>query len=161
MPLFTFTHCVIPVFFYLIFVAAIQGMKQTMKSTGTKPGIFVFFLLFSGFVYLHMGLWYGVPIVFLASFTGWLTILAAAVHIALAKKGTRTFVFLEYGSTSLALLLFLVMFSTTKIFPLGLLVVVFQVLLLTIVDWKGRELWLKLMHGDYSNSKVTVDPGES
>ena len=146
-PLFTFTHCVIPVFFYFIFVAAIHGMKQKIKSASVQPQMLAFFLAFSGFVYLHMGIWYGVPSIALAFFTGWLTIPVAIVHIALAKKGTRTFVFLEYGSTSFALLLFLIMFSAAKIFPLGLWVVFFQILLLTIVDWKGRDLWSELMQG--------------
>ena len=160
-PFFTLTHCVVPVFFYFLFVAAIQGMRQGVKSTGMAPQMLAFFLVFSGFVYLHMGIWFGVPAIVLAFFTGWLTIPVAIVHIALAKQGTRTFVFLEYGSTSFALLLFFVMFSMSEIFPLGLLVAFFQILLLTIVDWKGRDLWAKLSLGDFSKVKVAVDSEES
>lgn len=160
-PLFTLTHCVVPVFFYFIFVAAIQGMRQGMKSTAVRPQTFAFFLVFSGFVYLHMAIWYGVPAIVLVYFTGWLSIPIAIVHIALAKKGTRTFVFLEYGSTSFALLLFFFMFSASEIFPLGLVVAFFQIMLLTVVDWKGRDLWAKLSLGDVSNTKAAVDSEEA
>ena len=143
-PFFTLTHCVVPVFFYFIFVSAIQGMKKKMHAGGTNPVMLVPFLLFSGFVYLHIGLWYGIPAITLAFMTEWLTIPVAVIHIALAKKGTRIWVFLEYGSTSFALLLFLVVFSAEELFPVGLLVALFQILLLTVVDWKGRGLWMKL-----------------
>ena len=98
-----------------------------------------------------MGLWYGFPSLALAWMTGWLTIPAAVIHIALARKGTRTWVFLEYGSTSFALLLFLVMFSGEKLLPNGILVVIFQIFLLTIVDWKGRGLWVKEPENDKPN----------
>ena len=118
-------------------------MKK-MHAGGTNPVMLVPFLLFSGFVYLHIGLWYGIPAITLAFMTEWLTIPVAVIHIALAKKGTRIWVFLEYGSTSFALLLFLVVFSAEELFPVGLLVALFQILLLTLVDWKGRGLWMKL-----------------
>ena len=75
--------------------------------------------------------------------TGWLTIPAAVIHIALARKGTRTWVFLQYGSTSMALLLFVMMFSGENLLPNGILVVIFQIFLLTIVDWNGRGLWVQ------------------
>lgn len=143
-PLFTLTHCVVPVFFYFIFVSAIHGMKKNMRAGAANPAMLVPFLLFSGFIYLHIGLWYGIPAIALAFMTEWLTIPVAVIHIALAKKGTRTWVFLEYGSTSFALLLFLLVFSAEELFPVGLLVALFQILLLTLVDWKGRGLWMKL-----------------
>ena len=143
-PLFTLTHCVVPVFFYFIFVSAIHGMKKKLRAGAANPAMLVPFLLFSGFIYLHIGLWYGIPAIALAFMTEWLTIPVAVIHIALAKKGTRTWVFLEYGSTSFALLLFLLVFSAEELFPVGLLVALFQILLLTLVDWKGRGLWMKL-----------------
>ena len=90
-----------------------------------------------------MGLWYGAPSLALAWMTGWLTIPAAVIHIALARKGTRTWVFLEYGSTSFALLLFVMWFSGENLLPNGILVVIFQICLLTIIDWKGRGLWVQ------------------
>jgi len=142
-PLFTATHCVFPVFFYFIFAAVIMAIKGEMKKE-SNIGAKLFFLVFSGFVFLHMGFWFGIPTIALAFFTGWLTIPLALVHIALSKKGTRTFVFLEYGSTSFALLLFFMLFSVEDIFPLGIIVAMLQILLLTLVDWKGRPLWLKL-----------------
>ena len=143
-PLFTLTHCVVPVFFYFIFVSAIVGMKKQMKTAGWASAGFLPFLMFSGFIYLHMGFWYGVPTLLLAYSTEWLTIPVAILHILLAKRGTRTWLFLEYGSTSFSLLLFLFIFSGKEFFPYGVLVMLFQISLLTIVDWKGRDLWLKL-----------------
>ncbi len=143
-PLFTLTHCVVPVFFYFVFVSAIAGMKKMRQLGGGSPVMLVPLLLFSGFIYLHIGLWYGIPTIALAWMTEWLTIPVAIIHVAIAQKGTRTWVFLEYGSTSFALLLFLVVFSAEELFPIGLLVALFQILLLTLVDWKGRGLWLQL-----------------
>ena len=143
-PLFTLTHCVVPVFFYFPFVSAIVAMKKQMKTVGWASAGLLPFLMFSGFVYLHMGFWYGGPALVLAFSTEWLTIPVAALHILLAKRGTRTWLFLEYGSTSFSLLLFLFIFSGEEFFPYGVLVMLFQILLLTIVDWKGRDLWLKL-----------------
>ena len=143
-PLFTLTHCVVPVFFYFVFVSAIAGMKKMRRLGGSSPVMLVPFLLFSGFIYLHIGLWYGIPTIALAWMTEWLTIPVAIIHVAIAQKGTRTWVFLEYGSTSFALLLFFVVFSAEELFPIGLLVALFQILLLTLVDWKGRGLWMQL-----------------
>ena len=152
-PLFTLTHCVVPVFIYFKFVAAIHGMKERLNSAGSIPAMFasfLVFLVFSGFIYLHLGLWYGLPTIVLGFMTDWLTIPVAIIHVALAKKGTRTWVFLEYGSTSFALLFFVILFSVDEIFPIGILVALFQILLLTIVDWKGRGLWMKLAEGQQS-----------
>ncbi|MCH2180435.1 MAG: hypothetical protein MK108_00380 [Mariniblastus sp.] len=143
-PLFTLTHCVVPVFFYFVFVSAIYSMKKRTSAIGWSSATLVPFLMFTGFVYLHLGFWYGIPTLILAFSTEWLTIPVAIIHILLAKKGTRTWVFLEYGSTSFSLLLFLFMFSGEAFFPYGVLVMLFQILLLTIVDWKGRDLWLNL-----------------
>ena len=143
-PLFTLTHCVVPVFFYFIFVSAIYSMKQKTSAVGWNLASLLPFLMFSGFVYLHLGFWYGVPTLILAFSTEWLTIPVAIIHILLAQKGTRTWVFLEYGSTSFSLLLFLLIFSGDGFFPYGILVMLFQILLLTVVDWIGRDLWLNL-----------------
>ena len=57
--------------------------------------------------------------------------------------GRRRWVFLEHGSTSMALLLFVVCFSGENIFPVGMIVVLLQSLLLTLVEWKGKGLWVK------------------
>ena len=142
-PFFTATHCVFPVFFYFFFAAVIAALRTGIKEeTDIKAKLF--FLVFSGFVFIHMGFWFGIPTIALAFFTGWLTIPLAIVHVAFSKKGTRTFVFLEYGSTSFALLLFFILFSAEDIFPLGVLVGMLQILLLTLVDWKARPLWLQL-----------------
>ena len=142
-PVFTATHCVFPVFFYFIFAAVIAALKgQIQKGADVKAKLF--FWVFSGFVFLHMGFWFGIPSIALAFYTGWLTIPLAVIHIACSKKGTRTWVFLEYGSTSFALLLFFMLFSVADIFPMGILVAILQILLLTILDWKARPLWLKL-----------------
>ena len=43
----------------------------------------------------------------------------------------------------MALLLFVVCFSGENIFPVGMIVVLLQSLLLTLVEWKGKGLWVK------------------
>ena len=147
--LFTVTHAIVPVFFYRPFFGVMKAIRNSPGSKGTA-----FLLGFSAFIHLHMGVWYGVPMVALAAMTGWLNLPWAATHVALARRGTRHWVFLEYGSTSLALLLFLVFFSGERLFPLGMLVVLFQSVLLTVMDWKGRELWIprEQAAGDRSES---------
>ena len=49
---------------------------------------------------------------------------------------------LEHGSTSMALLLFLICFSAERLFPLGLAVVILQALLLAVLESKARTQWL-------------------
>jgi len=88
-----------------------------------------------------MGIWFGWPIIVLASHTGWLSLAAAAAHLALARRGERTWVFVEYGSTSLALVTFLVVFGN-RLFPWGLLVVLLQAPMLTLSAVWGRNLYV-------------------
>ena len=75
--------------------------------------------------------------------TGWYSLAWVFVHVLLAGRGQRRWAFLEHGSTSLALLLFLICFSGAGLFPIGVIVVLFQSLLLTVVEWKGKGLWVK------------------
>lgn len=86
--------------------------------------------------------WFGWPILVLACNTGWLTLGVAAVHIALARRAERTWVFVEYGATSLALLLLLVGFGGVQ-FPWGLAIVFLQSLVLT-----GLAVWGRKAHFD-------------
>ena len=43
----------------------------------------------------------------------------------------------------MAMGLFLICFSMADLFPVGIVVVLFQSLLLTLVEWKGKGLWVK------------------
>ena len=130
--LFTLSHGVIPVFFYRLFLPNPAERKRL-------GGFSVFINLF---VTLHMGFWYGVPIIGLAVMTGGFTVVWDILHVLLAGKGNRRWVFLQHGSTTMALLLFVVCFSAGKLFPIGIIVVILQSLLLTLVEWKGRGLWI-------------------
>ncbi|MDB4679193.1 hypothetical protein OAE79_02530 [Rhodopirellula sp.] len=135
--LFTLTHGVIPVFFYSIFTGITTGTDKDSSNELNPVAMCI-----SGFVYLHMGLWYGAPIIGLATVTGWLNVAWVVLHILLAGKGNRRWAFLEHGSTSMALGLFIVCFSGANLVPLGLTVVVLQAFLLTLVEWKGKGLWV-------------------
>ncbi len=135
--LFTLTHGVVPVFFYRLFVGGIEAVKST--SGKSNPGM----LIATGFTILHMTIWYGGPILGLASMTNWYSIGWVALHVIFAGKHRRQWAYLEHGSTSMALFLFLVMFSKDNLYPIGIVVVIFQSLLLTIVEWKGKRLWIK------------------
>ena len=142
--MFTFTHGVVPVFFYRFFTGVLDSVsqaKETATDSRLRPDFFLLFL--SGFVYLHMGVWYGGPMIVLAALTGWLSLAWGFLHLLLAGHGRRRWVFLEHGSTSMALLLFVICFSGSNLFPVGMLVVLFQALLLTLVEWKGKALWIK------------------
>lgn len=137
--LFTLTHAVLPVFFYRHFLNALNRVE----GSEIKPEARLIAGAARGFVGLHMAVWFGIPIVALAALTGWLSLAWAAGHLALARRGTRAWVFVEYGSTSMALLLFVVYFSGERLFPWGMGVVVLQSLLLTVLDWKAREQWIR------------------
>lgn len=133
--LFTTTHGVFPVFFYAIFSRGIDVASGPHAKW--NPGLW----FVQGFTYLHMGGWFGIPILGLAAMTGWYSLVWLVIHIAFAGRGRRRWAFLEHGSTSMALLLFLVCFASESLFPMGILVVICQSLLLTLVEWKAKGLW--------------------
>ena len=137
--LFTLTHAVVPVFVYSIFFKFIDAAKSRENNLGEQAEQWGF----SGFIHLHMGFWYGVPILGLAMLTGWLNLAWVLLDVLRAGHGRRRWTFLQHGSTSMAMGLFLVCFSGKNLFPLGIVVVVLQSLLLTVLDWKGRDLWVK------------------
>ena len=136
--LFTLTHGVLPVFFYQIFASVVDAAKEH-SSQRFNPAA----LVLSGFFYLHFGFWYGLPILGLAGLTGYLSLAWVAVDVLRAGQGRRRWAFLQHGSTSVALVLFLVCFSVENFFPVGILVVLLQSLLLTVIEWKGKRLWVK------------------
>ena len=136
--LLTFTHGVAPVFFYSVFagpgMTAGEDSAQKYNCESLTRNCFVF---------LHAGFWYGLPIFLLADLTNWLSPVWIVVDVLFSGHGRRSWVFYQHGSTSLALVLFLVCLSGTNLFPVGLLVVLFQAVLLTFMDWKGKHLWVK------------------
>jgi hypothetical protein len=139
MLLLTVTHAVAAVFlfrFLLSFLAHFatalppgpQGRLTRMAVGG-----------FRALVWLFIGLWLGLPIVVLAYLTGWLSLVWAVLHVALARHGWRLRAFFEYGSTSTALLLFVVCFSAVRLFPLGIVVGLLQATLLAILELSVRK----------------------
>lgn len=87
-----------------------------------------------------LGVVYGLPVYVLASETGWLSLLGAAVHLVLAPRGTRMWTAIEYGSSSFCLMLFLGIYEI-GLFPLGLLALAFQVVVLLLMHLTVRHLW--------------------
>jgi hypothetical protein len=137
--LFTLTHAVVPVFFYSIFASVIDAAKKHSSAQANPGGL----LIASGFFYLHFGCWYGLPILGLASLTGWLSLSWVLLDVLRAGSGQRRWAFLQHGSTSIALVLFVICFSGKNLFPVGILIVPLQALLLTVIEWKGKDLWIK------------------
>ena len=137
--LFTLSHAVVPVFFYSIFASVIDAAKKHSSAQANPGGL----LIASGFFYLHFGCWYGLPILGLASLTGWLSLSWVLVDVLRAGSGQRRWAFLQHGSTSIALVLFVIFFSGKNLFPVGILIVPLQALLLTVIEWKGKDLWVK------------------
>ena len=132
--LFTFTHAIIPMFFYWMFLSPLKGKQGKSIPQGGR-------FLVMGFIYLHMGIWYLSPMIGLALYTKSLAPAWMILHILLARRGNRTWVFLQYGSTAFALLLFVFFVSMTNFYPQGLLVVVSQTGLLTLANWNAKKLW--------------------
>lgn len=87
-----------------------------------------------------LGAVYGLPVYVLASETGWLSLLGAAVHLVMAPRGTRMWTAIEYGSSSFCLMLFLMVYEG-GLFPLGLLALAFQVVVLLLMHLTVRHLW--------------------
>lgn len=141
-PLLTFTHGVAPIFAYKFFIDGLNLFAEKIDADRSKRRLTSPMLwLMSGFGYLHMAVWYGGPIIVLALLCGWISVAWGISHVLLAGHGHRWWVFLQHGSTSMALVLFVLCFSGDQLFPVGILVVLFQSLLLTIVEWKGKNLW--------------------
>lgn len=135
--LFTLTHGVVPIFFYRLFLGGLEGSSQ--KGSRKPDGI----MIVTGFITLHMTIWYGAPIIGLAAMTNWYSLAWVALHILFAGKHRRQWTFLEHGSTSVALILFMTTFSGSDLFPTGIIVVLLQSLLLTIAEWRGKSLWTR------------------
>jgi len=131
--LFTLTHGVVPVFFYRFFFQGLESGKGGEAKTNSSLN------LATAFVNLHMTVWYGFPILGLAAMTHWYSLIWVALHLILAKKHHRRWMYLEHGSTCMALLLFIITFAGGDLFPIGIAVVFLQSLLLTIVEWKGKD----------------------
>ncbi len=140
---FTFTHGVAPMFVYRLFVDGLNLFGTSDSGTQSNQlRAEPLARLLSGFSCLHMIVWYGSPILVLAALASWLPLVWALPHILLAGRGRRWWLLLQHGSTSIALVLFVLFFSGRHLFPLGVLVVLFQSLLLTVVEWKGKQLWI-------------------
>lgn len=135
--IFTLSHGVIPVFFYAIFRGAVVAVRSATGSRWNPISLFI-----SGFIGLHMVLWYGFPLAGLGFVNGWYTPAWAAFGVITAKRGERQWAWLEHGSTAMSLMLFQFVMSDVSLFPWGLLVVVMQSLLLTFAEWKGKPLWV-------------------
>ena len=140
--LFTHTHGVVPVFFYRFFFQGLDSGKAGQVKTNSPLN------LVTVFVNLHMTLWYGFPILGLAAMTNWYSLIWVSSHLILAKKHHRRWTYLEHGLTCVALLLFMITFSGGDPFPIGIIVVFLQSLLLTIVEWKGRNHWIEQVEPD-------------
>lgn len=122
----TLSHVVIPVLLF--------GVARRLIGDRDKPS-----LLWLSFC---MTIWFGTPTLLLAAVCGWLSLPAAAAHIAFGRRGTRLWLAVEYGSTSFALLLFVLAFSHLPLVPWGLPVVVFQASVLTLVRPLASGLWI-------------------
>jgi len=92
-------------------------------------------------VFIFTLFWFGLPILALAQRTSPLTLIAAAIHLIFAKSQERHWVFVEYGSTSFALCLFVLNFGGANTW-VALPIVVFQALMLTLLAVWGRNLVL-------------------
>ena len=140
-PMLTVSHAVLPVFFFRAFLDGLAHFRSIMRPDAAGRMFRVYVRVFRVVVCLGMGVWLAVPAIALAYLTGWLSLAWAAFHVVLARRGTRAWTFITYGSSSMALLLWVVCFSAEGLFPLGIVVVVLQALLLTILDRFARHKW--------------------
>ena len=135
--IFTLSHGVVPVFFYAIFNGVVRALRNASNGAMNFAGLFV-----SGFLLLHMGIWYGSPIIILGLANGWYAPAWTVFGVVTAKRGERQWVFLEHGSTAMSLMLFQFLLADFDLIPHGLVVVLMQAILLTLAEWKGKALWI-------------------
>jgi hypothetical protein len=137
--LLTVTHAVAAVFLFRFLLDFLAQFAVAIPSGPQGRVARVAIGGFRAWVWLFIGLWLGLPIVVLAYLTGWLSLVWAVFHVALARRGSRAWAFFEYGSTSTALLLIVVCFSAVRLFPLGIVVVLLQATLLAILELSARK----------------------
>lgn len=135
--LFTVSHAVIPVFFYRLFFLGMAAQSaRSPASASTKPGG-------AGcqfaFLYVHMGFWYGIPIFALGAMTSWLSLIGFAIVLCTARRGERLWAYLEYGSSSMAMLLAVGILGLQNAW--GVLIVLVQSVLLGLTHVVGKKLW--------------------
>lgn len=155
---FTLTHAVLPIFFYRFFLGIPYSVLHQLKEqprdasspksragdSGGTCAVKGFLSIFIGFGFLHMIAWFGGPSVFLAFHTSWLPLIGIGIHLVLARGWRRLWVFLEYGSTSMSLLILLaVVGMNSATWPWVLLALGVQGLLLGAMEHLGRPLWEK------------------
>jgi hypothetical protein len=141
---FTLTHVAMAT---LVFRAILDvaGQFATLIQRGSAelfPRIFV--RAFKAGIWLVIVMWFGLPMAALGWLTGWLSVAWAAVHLAFVRRDERAWTFLEYGSTSLALVLFIVCFSGLTLFPWGLAACVMQAMILSLLDLTVRQRWARV-----------------
>lgn len=145
--LFTASHGVMPVFVYRAFLSGLNGSGEAPRTglalraaqeaarrrdaTGATGGNPVGELIVGGFVYLHMGLWYGLPTAALGYFTNGVSLLGPVLALAFAPSGRRARAWLDYGSTSMALTLWTI--TGAKLYPAGLFIIPIQAALLGLM----------------------------
>lgn len=136
--LFSATHAVLPVIFYRFLIGVPGRMWAASKSPFDRamPGMGVVF------GYLHMFAWFGLPAIGFAASTSWFPLAGAAAHIILARRGRRTWVFLEWGATSMSLWLFFSTFDgRPDIAGWAVAAATLQGLLLTLMERFFRPYW--------------------
>ena len=84
----------------------------------------------------------GIPILILAVETSLLSLLGFLVHVLRTRRGTRLWVFLEYGSSAVCLLLFRAFYQDLALFPWALPALVFQVGVLLALARIARPMWV-------------------
>ena len=142
---FTFTHAVFPAFFYFVFQSLLRHARKHTAGPAI-PRVKAPGMMQHGFLFLHMGLWYGTPMLFFAAMLGpWygpVFVVTALLQFALAGRNNITWTFLQYGSTSLALLLYTLTISLPGVSPVWpVLAVLGQAGLLTLLEVFARPLW--------------------
>ena len=83
----------------------------------------------------------GIPILILAVEPSPLSLLGFLVHLLRTPRCTRVWVFLEYGSSAVCLLLFRAFYQDLALFPWALPAMVFQVGVLLVMARIARPMW--------------------
>jgi hypothetical protein len=141
---FTLTHVAMAT---LLFSAMLNAVGQfTALIQRTSAGLFPLMMVrgFKACTWFVIIMWFGLPMAALGWLTGWLSVVWQAVHVGIVRRDERAWTFLEYGSTSLALLLFIVCFSGVGLFPWGLAACAMQAVILAVPDLTVRRRWMRM-----------------
>jgi hypothetical protein len=138
---FTVSHAFLPVIVIGFLLKVVEHGEATFRASLSSPTNLLVVRVLRIFVGTFAAFWFGIPIAALAFLTGWTNLAGALIYILWSKPGARLRTFVEYGSTSMAILLLIVATGGTIFTWVSFVVLGFQAILLAILERTMNYFW--------------------